>query len=54
MGLRLVPDYSNIIQTILVFQDMFSGTIALMYEEPGLSERGYRLHTVMVHEGDMN
>jgi len=28
--------------------------IAVMYEEPGLKQRGYRLHAVMVHEGDVN
>lgn len=31
-----------------------SGAIAVMYEEPGLRLRGYRLHAVMVHEGDVN
>ena len=30
------------------------GSIAAMYEEAGLRERGYRLHAVMVHEGDVN
>jgi len=28
--------------------------IAVMYEEPNLRKRGYRLHAVMVHEGDVN
>jgi len=28
--------------------------IAVMYEEPSLRKKGYRLHAVMVHEGDVN
>jgi len=31
-----------------------SAAIAVMYEEPCLRQRGYRLHAVMVHEGDVN
>lgn len=30
------------------------GAIRVMYDEPELKQRGYRLHAVMVHEGDVN
>jgi len=30
------------------------GSIAVMYDESALRQRGYRLHAVMVHEGDVN
>ena len=43
-------------QVSLLTQEMkrVEAEIAGMYEEASLRKRGYRLHAVMVHEGDVN
>ena len=34
--------------------ESIEASISVMYEEEGIKVRGYRLHAVMVHEGDVN
>ena len=34
--------------------ESIEASISVMYEEEGIKMRGYRLHAVMVHEGDVN
>ena len=43
-------------EIVALTQDLRSieASISIMYDEDSLKMRGYRLHAVMVHEGDAN
>ena len=51
---RWIKEVDEEIVALTLALESIEGSISVMYEEEGLKLKGYRLHAVMVHEGDVN